>query len=338
MAANMKGRFTMNRRELIQKSALFGLAVGAGSIAGYRKAAAQVSAPGSSVSTPSPLTAPAAGMLPVAFVLGKGAVVLDFAGPLEVFAGASTKDGKQLFAPYMVAASKVPVTVGGGMRVLPDHDFNSAPQPKLIVIPAMIFSEKDAEMLDWIRTASKGTDLTMSVCNGAFVLAKTGLLDGKSATCHHGGFFDFAADYPQVHLKRGARFVEEGNLASAGGISSGIDLALRVVERYVGHELTVQVADEMEYQGKGWLSPESNEAYAKMPELTGAHPICAVCLMDATRSINTSYKGKTLYFCSKGHKETFEKHTDVYDRFIAEDMRVVSETTSPPALEAFMVI
>jgi len=326
----------MNRRELIQKSAIFGLAVGAGSIAGYKKGATQVTAFRSSVSTPSPLTTPAAGMLPVAFVLGKDAEVLDIAGPLEVFAGASTKGGNPLFAPYMVAASKFPVTVGGGMKVLPDHDFKSAPQPKLIVIPAMTFSEKDTGMLNWIRTASKRTDLTMSVCNGAFVLAKTGLLDGKSATCHHGGFFGFAADYPQVHLKRGARFVEEGNLASAGGISSGIDLALRVVERYVGHELAAQVADGMEYQGKGWLNPESNEAYAKMPELNGAHPVCAVCFMDATRSISAGYKGMTFYFCSNGHRETFVKHTDVYDRFIAEDAAIVSETASPPALRVLI--
>src|SRR5580692_10911706 len=139
----MRGIFTMNRRELIQKSAIFGLAVGAGSIAGYKKGATQVTAARSSVSTPSPLTPPADGMLPVAFVLGKDAEVLDFAGPLEVFATASTKDGKQLVAPYMVAVSKDPVTVGGGLQVLPDHDFKSAPQPKVIVIPAMNFSAQD---------------------------------------------------------------------------------------------------------------------------------------------------------------------------------------------------
>lgn len=309
----------MNRRELIQKSAIFGLTAGVSSTSACKKAVNQAVAARSSVSAPSPLIAPAAGMLPVAFVLGKDAEVLDFAGPLEVFAGAVTKDGKQLFTPYMVAASKAPVTVGGGMKIVPDHDFKSAPQPKVIVIPAMNFSEKDSEMFDWIRTASKATDVTMSVCNGAFVLAKTGLLDGKSATAHHGGFFGFAATYPQVHLKRGARFVEEGNLASVGGISSGIDLALRVVERYVGHDLTVQVADGMEYQGKGWLNPDSNEAYARMPGLTGAHPLCPVCLGDAQRTIRTSHKGKTLYFCSQGCKGMFEKHTDVYDRFVAED-------------------
>ena len=313
----------MNRRKLIQKTALLGLAAGVRSLRGYEKTAAQAPASNSIISTPSPLNAPAAGNLPVALVLGKNAEVLDFAGPLEVFAGAFTKDDKPLFAPYMVAAKRDPVTVGGGMKVVPDYDFKSAPQPKLIVIPAMIFSDKDTEMVDWIRAASKATDVTMSVCNGAFVLAKTGLLNGKSATCHHGGFFGFAATYPNVHLKRGARFVEEGNLASAGGISSGIDLALRVVERYVGHELAVQVADGMEYQGKGWLDPNSNEVYAKMPELTGARPLCPICFMEPDRSISANYKGKTFYFCMKDHKEMFEKHTDVYERFLAEDTQAV---------------
>jgi putative intracellular protease/amidase/YHS domain-containing protein len=318
---NLKGRFIMNRRELIQKSAIFGLAAGVAPIIDRNKAGGQATAARSSVKVPSPLAVPAVGVLPVAFVLGKDAVVLDFAGPLEVFAEAHTKEGNMPFAPYMVAASKAPIIVGGDLKILPDHDFKSAPQPKLIVIPAMNFSDKDTEMIDWIRTASKGADVTMSVCMGASILAKTGLLDGKSATCHHGGYFEFADTYPKVHLKRGARFVEEGNLATAGGISSGIDLALRVVERYVGRELTLQVVDGMEYQGKGWLNPESNEAYAKMSAPNDVHPICTVCLMGTDRSISTNYRGKTLYFCSKDCKETFDKHTDVYDRFLAEDAR-----------------
>jgi putative intracellular protease/amidase/YHS domain-containing protein len=308
----------MNRRELLRQSALLGIAAGFGPILSGNKASVDSAITVSGVKI-SPLPVLASGSLPVAFVLGKGAVVLDFAGPLEVFTGAMTKDGRMLFAPYMVAATKAPVSVGVGMKVVPDHDFKSAPQPKIIVIPAMNFSAKDTEMIDWIRAASKATDVTMSVCNGAFLLAKTGLLDGKSATCHHAGFFEFAATYPNVHLKRGARFVEDGNLASAGGISSGIDLAMRVVERYVGHALALQVADGMEYQGKGWLDPNSNEVYAKMPELTGARPLCAICMMETDRSIVTSYKGQSFYFCMKDHKEIFEKHTDVYDRFLAED-------------------
>src|SRR6185295_9767104 len=97
---------------------------------------------------------------------------------------------------------------------------------------------------------SKKADLTMSVCTGAFVLAKTGLLSGKSATTFHGAFRSFAIEFPDVHLKRGARFVEDGNLSTAGGLSSGIDLALRVVERYYGREVARKTAYNLEYQGE----------------------------------------------------------------------------------------
>src|SRR2546428_3499188 len=151
-------------------------------------------------------------------------------------------------------------TAGGGMKIVPDYTFANAPAPKVIVIPAQ--SESSAAMLEWIRKASKNTDVTMSVCTGAFVLAKTGLLDGKSATTFHGAFGPFAMRFPKIDLKRGARFVENGNLATAGGLSSGIDLALRVVERYYGREVAAKTAYTMAYQGQGWMDADSNQLYA----------------------------------------------------------------------------
>ena len=265
------------------------------------------------------LPVPAGGKLPVAFVIGKEAEVLDFCGPLEVFAGAWTKEGVPLFAPYMVYGLKEPVKVGGAMRVLPDYTYKDAPAPKIIVIPAMSMEDVSQEMCDWIVEASKTTDVTMSVCNGAFVLAKTGLLDGKRCTAHHAGYFRFAGMYPKVKLVRGARFVEEGKLATAGGISSGIDLALRVVERYLGTDSVIDLADGMEYQGTGWQNPDSNEVYAKMPEFDEAHPLCPLCLMEGDRSLKTNHKGKNFYFCSPDEKSFFDQHLEVFDRFAAED-------------------
>jgi len=86
-----------------------------------------------------------------------------------------------------------------------------------------------------------------------FNIRSLGLLSGKSATTFHAAFGNFAMQFPDIHLKRGARFVEDGNLASAGGLSSGIDLALRVVERYYGREIAKKTAYNMEYQGQGWM-------------------------------------------------------------------------------------
>ena len=154
----------------------------------------------------------------------------------------------------------------------------------------------------------------MSVCTGAFVLAKTGLLNGKSATTYHGAFERFAMQFPDVQLKRGARFVENGNLATAGGLSSGIDLALRVVERYYGREVARKTAYNMEYQGEGWMNPDSNQAYAVMPVSTAEHPLCPVCGMDVDpKTAPTAvFKGTTYYFCSDDDKKTFDAGPEKY--------------------------
>ena len=148
----------------------------------------------------------------------------------------------------------------------------------------------------------------MSVCTGAFLLAKTGLLSGKAATTHHAAYSQFAMTYSDIQLKRGARFVEEDNLATAGGLSSGIDLALHVVERYYGRDAATKTAYQMEYQGEGWLNPNSNNVYAKALVSTEAHPLCPVCEMDVDKASapKSVYKGKTYYFCMSEHKQLFD--------------------------------
>ena len=112
----------------------------------------------------------------------------------------------------------------------------------------------------------------------------------------------------EIRLQRGARFVEEDNLATAGGLSSGIDLALHVVERYYGREVARQTAYEMEYQGQGWLDRGSNQVYAAARISTDAHPLCPVCDMDVdTKTAPKSvYEGKTYRFCSTEHKQQFD--------------------------------
>jgi transcriptional regulator GlxA family with amidase domain len=173
-------------------------------------------------------------------------------------------------------------------------------------------------MLEWIRKSTKNTDVTMSVCTGAFVLAKTGLLSGRAATTFHARFRPFAMQFPDIHLKRGVRFVEDGNLATAGGLSSGIDLALRVVERYFGREVARKTAYDMEYQGQGWMNPDSNQVYAEERISTDKHPLCPVCQMDVDPAAapKSVYKNKTYYFCSQGDKEQFDAAPD---RFATPD-------------------
>jgi transcriptional regulator GlxA family with amidase domain len=203
------------------------------------------------------LTAPAKGKIPVAFVLGPGATMIDFAGPWEVFQdvmvperGPSHDEDQMPFQLYTVAEKPEKLRASGGMQILPDHTVADAPQPRVIVIPA----HRGSDRLDeWIASAGKAADLTMSVCTGAFALARSGMLKGKAATTHHDFLDEFAQHFPDVPLKRGVRFVEHERVATAAGLSSGIDLALRVVERYFGREVAQRTAAYMEYESRGWM-------------------------------------------------------------------------------------
>ena len=257
------------------------------------------------------LTAPATGQIPVAFVLSKGATIIDFTGPWEVFQDVylpfrGSMDDQMPFRLYTVAETKDPIRASGGMKIVPDYTFDDAPQPKVIVIPAQSGGTK---LVAWIKKSSEKADVVMSVCTGAFVLAETGLLSGKSATTHHSFFRSFSMKYPDIEVKRGARYVENGKLATAGGLTSGIDLALRVVERYFGQEAAESTAYQMEYQGQGWLRPDSNAIYAKKLASNPAHPVCPVCEMevDPKNAPKSAFKGKSYYFCSDDHKAEFEK-------------------------------
>jgi len=193
---------------------------------------------------------------------------------------------------------------------VPNHTFASAPQPRIIVVPAQ--SEPSAALLSWLRRSSQGAELTMSVCNGAFVLAKAGLLSGKAATAHHGAYALLSADFSDITVKRGARFVDEGAVSTAGGLTSGIDLALHVVERYYGRAVAERTATLLEYQGAGWKDPNSNAAFAARPVSTDAHPLCPVCEMevDKRNAPSETYRGLTYYFCSLADKKRFQSTPD----------------------------
>ena len=307
----------MKRRELLKGAAAFGFA-SALPISIARSATTSEAVPkgNSALPTANPLKPPAEGSIPVAFVISDGAVMIDFAGPWEVFqdAGMAVNPGKMMdaFELYTVGETTKPIKASAGMKIIPDYSIQNAPVPKVIVIPAQHSASK--AVLDWIRKSSQTADVTMSVCTGAFVLAETGLLSGKTATTHHSSYKVMAMEHPDIHVRRGARFVEDGNIATAGGLSSGIDLALRVVERYYGREAAERTAYDMEYQGKGWMNADSNEAYAKIPVSTDEHPLCPVCEMEVTPggSLKSVYKGKTYYFCMQDHKKAFDASPDKY--------------------------
>jgi transcriptional regulator GlxA family with amidase domain len=204
---------------------------------------------------------PASKSINVAFVLSDGATVIDFAGPWEVFQDvmlapglkpvralpASTADIVIPFRLYTVAETLEPVKASGGMLIVPNHTFDDAPKPDVIVVAAQR-SRTDA-FRRWLTSQAKTTDVLMSVCTGSFILAEFGMLDGQNATTHAWHDKRFTDRYPRVLFQSGGRYVENETVSTAGGLSSGVDLALRVVERYFGPEIAQATADYMMYRG-----------------------------------------------------------------------------------------
>jgi transcriptional regulator GlxA family with amidase domain len=188
----------------------------------------------------------------VAFLLGENANVIDTAGPWEVFQDTMIEGVFGHSNPFelcTVAPSREPLQMTGGLRVVPDFSIDDAPEPNVIVVPA--HRATDASRA-WLKRASATTDVTMSVCTGAFQVARAGLLDGFKATTHHEFWDDFAKEFPRVTLERGPRFVDNGRVATAGGLTSGIDMALHIVKRYFGEEVAARTARYMEHDSTAW--------------------------------------------------------------------------------------
>jgi transcriptional regulator GlxA family with amidase domain len=186
----------------------------------------------------------------VAFVLTDGVTMIDFAGPWEVFQDAGGPDGIDHFHLFTVGASKDPVHTSGGMTVVPDYTFDDSPPARIVVIPAQ---RGAPELAEWLRRKDKETEVMMSVCTGAFQLGKAGLLDGKPATTHHNFYDAFEKNFPKATLVKGRRYVQSDEVIyTAGGLTSGIDLALHIVDQYFGRDVAQKTAEYMEYESTRW--------------------------------------------------------------------------------------
>ena len=196
--------------------------------------------------------------LPVGIFIFDDVEVLDFAGPYEVFSRTRLTPGIESrrsddtapFRAFTVAPTANPVTATGGLRVIPDYDFASAPWIGLLVVPGGFGTRRlleDAAALDWIRGAAVTARQVTSVCTGALLLAKAGLLAGRRATTHWGALDLLASLDPSVSVQRDQRVVDDGIITSAG-VSAGIDMALGVVERLHGKEVADETAHYIEYR------------------------------------------------------------------------------------------
>ncbi len=195
----------------------------------------------------------------VEFVVTDGADLIDFAGPAEVFNFVKLPghDGSP-YIEYIVSDTLAPIKLQGGFIVTPNYTFDTAPQADIVIVGGQSRYSPTQKELDWLRARHDKRQTVMSVCTGAYDLAKAGLLDNKQATTHHDAFNYFGQAFPSVEIVHGKRYVQsDPYLFTAGGLSAGIDLALHMVDMRFGRMIAEHTADTLEYQGTGWLTNTS---------------------------------------------------------------------------------
>ena len=204
-----------------------------------------------------------AGRRDVAILLFEGVQIIDYTGPYEVFGHAWTSDGSA-FRTYTVAEKLGPITTAMGMSVNPRYTFASAPKADILILPGGGVDEhlENPAVMRWVKESSKDAEVVLSVCNGAFFLAKAGLLDGLEATTFAGLIDDLREAAPKARIVKDKRWVDNGKIITTAGLSSGIDGSLHVIEKLLGRGYAQRAALGMEYN---W-QPELNWARAALPD------------------------------------------------------------------------
>jgi transcriptional regulator GlxA family with amidase domain len=186
----------------------------------------------------------------IALLVFDDAEVMDVAGPFEVFSVAGRRHGLDPFRVHLVAERPGPVTLRSGFRIEPHATLESAPRADLLIIPGGPGTRREMYnpvLRDWIGATALRAELVLSVCTGSLLLATAGLLDGLEATTHRGALDLLREAAPGARIREGARFVDNGRVIVAAGISAGIDMSLYVVGRLLGQDLAEEAAGYMEY-------------------------------------------------------------------------------------------
>ncbi|MCP4173552.1 MAG: DJ-1/PfpI family protein [Fuerstiella sp.] len=185
----------------------------------------------------------------VAILLFDDVEVLDFCGPFEVFSVAGNLAAPPAPGVFTVAENSS-VRARNGLTVIPDHTLDSCPGAEVLIVPGGIGSRREIDnkpLIDWVRTTAQTAELVLSVCTGALLLGKAGLLDGLNATTHHSAFDVLRETVPTATVHEQRRFVDNGRIITSAGIAAGIDMSLHVVARRLGVDVAAATARHMEY-------------------------------------------------------------------------------------------
>lgn len=178
----------------------------------------------------------------VAILIFDGVEIIDYTGPWEIFGGAG-------FEVFTVAKTPETITTVYGMKVTPNYTLEEHPAPDIVLVPGgQVFGpQSDPTVTKWLNDSANDAEVVLSVCNGAFILAKAGLLKGLKATTTRPLVDGLAAAGEDITVVHDVRFVDNGKIVTSGGLSAGMDAALHVVSRYLGEDGARRLAKDLEY-------------------------------------------------------------------------------------------
>lgn len=188
----------------------------------------------------------------VALFLFEQVEVLDFAGPFEVFSMARDDAGQPLFSVQTFSVDGQTLKARNGLQIIPQHSLATLPPHDILIIPggpnaAIEIQMQNDTLMQWIGAQAQQVELLLSVCTGAWMLAKAGVLAGKHATTYHTDYGRLRELEPTVITHEGERWADNGNLVTSAGVSAGIDMSLYVVQKLHGAAIANATARRMEY-------------------------------------------------------------------------------------------
>jgi len=176
--------------------------------------------------------------------------LLDFAGPCEVFSVTSELNHFGLFQVLTISRDGRPIQTIHGLQVMVDYSFDNHPPIDILVIPGGVGTRseiKKEQVLQWIAQVHHQAKVTMTVCSGAVLLGKLGILDGLEATTHHEVLDLLQQIAPRALIQPEKRWTDNGRVMTSGGIAAGIDLSLHLVSKLYGQEVMRKTMTYMEY-------------------------------------------------------------------------------------------
>lgn len=189
-------------------------------------------------------------MLNVGIFLFSNVELLDFAGPYEVFSVTSELNDYRFFKVFTVTEDGNEIKSVNGLKVVPDFSFDNHPSIDILVIPGGVGTRSEMNkpaVLEWVRRNYEASQFMFSVCSGARILGKLGLLDNLESVTHHEVIPELREIAPLAVIKSDQRFTDNGRILTSAGISAGIDLSLYMVEKLYGLDVRNKTMVYMEY-------------------------------------------------------------------------------------------